>query len=76
MNDDTDFQLQNQPTQARLREGYSYLACSVCRREIPASAATALEAPDYVAHFCGLDCFEQWRSQVGDCGHPLDESHC
>jgi hypothetical protein len=29
--------------------------CEVCFKEIPPS-----EAQDYVAHFCGLDCYRAW----------------
>ncbi|MCW8826448.1 MAG: DUF3330 domain-containing protein [Gammaproteobacteria bacterium] len=37
------------------------VACSVCLSEIPQSSAKSDESSDYVAHFCGLDCFEKWR---------------
>ena len=37
--------------------------CDVCRKEVPLSAAVVPEAADYVAHFCGLDCYEQWKKQ-------------
>lgn len=39
------------------------VACEVCLKEIPASEASSEEARDYVAHFCGLECHEQWRRQ-------------
>ena len=39
------------------------IACSVCQREIPVSAAVWREGSDYVAHFCGLDCYDRWRHQ-------------
>jgi hypothetical protein len=39
------------------------LACSVCLREIPVSAAVWRESSDYAAHFCGLECYEQWRQR-------------
>ena len=38
------------------------LACSVCRHEVPQSEAMNIEASDYVAHFCGLDCYQRWLS--------------
>lgn len=49
------------------------ISCDVCRKEIPLSEATISEAVDYVAHFCGLECYTQWKqsdqaglnSQVG-----------
>lgn len=36
------------------------LACEVCLSEIPASVAQSLEGPDYVHHFCGLECYARW----------------
>jgi hypothetical protein len=38
------------------------IACAVCLKEIPASEATSDEASDYVRHFCGLECYQQWQS--------------
>lgn len=40
------------------------LKCDVCMKEVPVSEAKSAEASDYVAHFCGLECFEKWRKQV------------
>lgn len=37
------------------------IACEVCLAEIPASVAHSLEGPDYVHHFCGLDCYARWK---------------
>jgi len=39
------------------------VACEVCLKEVPKSEATIPEARDYVAHFCGLSCYEKWKSQ-------------
>ncbi len=39
------------------------LQCEVCLKEIPASVAANAEADEYVAHVCGLDCYQQWRDQ-------------
>jgi hypothetical protein len=46
-------------TPARQGPGYQ-VACSVCRQQVPMSEAMNAEASDYVAHFCGLDCFQRW----------------
>lgn len=35
--------------------------CEVCLKEIPASAAKNEEVQDYVAHFCGIECFAKWK---------------
>ena len=39
------------------------VACDVCLKEVPKSEATIPEAVDYVAHFCGLECYEKWKNQ-------------
>lgn len=39
------------------------LDCSVCKTEIPGSEAISAEASDYVAYFCGLECYAEWRQQ-------------
>jgi hypothetical protein len=41
------------------------VACEVCLKEVPLSEATVPEALDYVAHFCGLECYEKWKQQGG-----------
>ena len=40
------------------------IQCEVCLKEIPKSEAQSSEASDYVAHFCGLDCYAQWKKQT------------
>ena len=35
--------------------------CEVCLTGIPLSEAKVEEASDYVAYFCGLDCYDKWR---------------
>ena len=37
------------------------IACEVCHKEIPLSEANRFEAQDYVAHFCGLECYSAWK---------------
>lgn len=37
--------------------------CEVCLTEIPRSEAKVEEASDYVAYFCGLDCYDKWRNE-------------
>lgn len=39
------------------------LSCSACLNEIPSDIALSFEGPDYVQHFCGLDCLEIWKRQ-------------
>ncbi len=40
--------------------------CEVCLKEVPASEAKSAEANDYVMHFCGLECYQQWQQQEED----------
>jgi len=40
-----------------------WAASKVCMKEIPFSEAVVPEAIDYVAHFCGVQCYDKWRNQ-------------
>jgi len=42
-----------------------HVACDVCLKEIPRSEAIVPEATDYVLRFCGLECYEKWKTQLG-----------
>ncbi len=44
------------------------VSCEICLREIPESVAQSIEGPDYVHHFCGLECLDVWRRKVGKAG--------
>jgi len=37
--------------------------CEICLKEIPASEAQSAEAEDYIAHFCGIECYDRWKKQ-------------
>lgn len=37
--------------------------CEVCLKEVPKSEAQNAEARDYVAYFCGLECYEEWAAE-------------
>jgi len=39
------------------------IQCEVCLKEVPASDAESSETADYVAHFCGLECYQQWHDK-------------
>ena len=39
------------------------ISCEVCQKEIPLSEAKRFEAEDYVANFCGLDCYSAWKQR-------------
>lgn len=40
-----------------------HVTCKMCMKEIPISEAIVPEATDYVAHFCGVECYDKWRKQ-------------
>ena len=39
------------------------VSCEVCLKEIPRDEAQASETEEYVAYFCGLDCYELWKNR-------------
>jgi len=41
-------------------ETVTLVACTVCRHEVPVDESINAEATDYVAHFCGLECYQRW----------------
>lgn len=50
------------------------VACETCLKEVPLSEATVPEATDYIAYFCGLDCYEKWKGQSGDTAGASEKS--
>lgn len=48
---------ENKPAQDEI------VACDICMKEVPLSEAQSEEASDYVAHFCGLECYDKWKGQ-------------
>jgi hypothetical protein len=43
-----------------------HVACTICMKEVPISEAIVPEATEYVAHFCGVECYDKWRRQPGN----------
>ena len=43
-----------------------HVACTICMKEVPISKAIVPEATEYVAHFCGVECYDKWRRQPGN----------
>lgn len=37
--------------------------CEVCLKEVPIAEATVPEASDYFVYFCGLECYQKWKTQ-------------
>jgi len=46
-----------------LEHGCTPVACAACLTEIPGDVALSFEGPDYVQHFCGLDCLAAWKQK-------------
>ena len=42
------------------------ISCEVCLKSVPKQDSKSVEADDYVAYFCGLDCFDAWVKKTGD----------
>ena len=51
-------------TQASQDTTHQTVACELCLKEVPASEAVVPEAGDYVAYFCGLDCYQRWHAKL------------
>lgn len=54
--------VERSPRAAASQSAGELVACDVCLREVPRSEAIVPEAADYVAYFCGLECFEKWKN--------------
>ena len=37
--------------------------CAVCGADIVPGQAKSAETQDYMLYFCGLDCYQKWRSE-------------
>ena len=48
-------------THSRPQTAEEQVSCEVCLKEIPGSEAKRFETEDYVAYFCGLDCYSKWK---------------
>lgn len=47
------------------KEESDQVSCEICVKEIPRSEAKSEEATEYVAHFCGLECYQKWAGPQG-----------
>lgn len=50
-------------TDSKIKPNDKLVPCKECMKEIPLSEAKVDEASDYVAYFCGLDCYDKWRNE-------------
>lgn len=40
------------------------VACDICRKEVPLTAAFTPEGAEYVEHFCGIECYQQFVAEA------------
>jgi hypothetical protein len=50
------------------------VSCEVCLKEVPIAEATIPEATDYFVHFCGLECYQTWKSRGGKPEEPVSKT--
>ena len=39
------------------------VSCEICLKSIPVAESNSVETEDYVAYFCGLECYDLWKRQ-------------
>ena len=44
--------------------GEPRISCSACRKVVPLSAAFTPEGAEYVEHFCGIECYQQFVAEA------------
>ena len=44
--------------------------CEACLKLVPRSEALSAEGRDYVAYFCGRDCYDRWHRQRPPLAEP------
>ena len=45
-------------------EGQELISCKVCLKSVPKQDSHCIEADEYVAYFCGLDCYAAWTKKT------------
>ena len=50
------------------------ISCDICLKEVPLSEAVIPEAEDYVAHFCGMECYSVWKQRSERSGKQGEKS--
>jgi len=38
--------------------------CEICLTQIPTDSGVSVESEDYVYHFCGVRCYEEWKKNA------------
>lgn len=49
-----------------MSENEEKIACDVCKKIIPKSAALQAEGEGYVQHFCDISCLDYWEKDEKD----------
>lgn len=49
------------------------VSCEICMKEVPLTEAMVPEAEGYFVHFCGLDCYQQWKSKSEESDKEADK---
>lgn len=49
------------------------VSCEICMKEVPLTEAMVPEAEGYFVHFCGLDCYQQWKSKSEELDQDADK---
>ena len=44
--------------------GEPAITCAACFNEVPLSAAFTPEGAEYVGHFCGIECYQQFLAEA------------
>jgi len=42
------------------------IACSICLKEVPLALAVTPEGADYIGHYCGIECYEEFTKLSKD----------
>ena len=58
-------------TQPALDYDQQLVSCEICLKSIPLSESKSAEAEDYVAYFCGLECYDLWKRQQDEAADKI-----
>jgi Domain of unknown function (DUF3330) len=50
------------------------ISCEICLKSIPKQDSKYIEADDYVAYFCGLECYDLWVKQAEEDEEEKDKA--
>jgi hypothetical protein len=47
------------------------LQCDICIKEIPTNVGNNAEADEYISHYFGLECYQQWHDMQDCLSRPV-----